>query len=176
MVIKRIEQGFAQLGVLLAWLMIALAALAASVLVLRYAFGIGSIAIQDAVIYLNALLVMLGLSVTLMTDAHVRVDVVSTRWPARWQGLRDVLGVVLLLLPMMLVIGWYGWEYVARSWAMHESSGDAGGLAGVYWFKTLILLGDVLLAVATIAFGYRAWQSWRGQRDVHLDASQPHLS
>ncbi len=157
-----IEYGISRLGQVLAWLMIALALLAVLVLVLRYGFGIGSVALQDAVIYVNAILVLLGLSVALTANAHVRVDVVTTRWSESAQGLRDLLGVIFLLLPMILAIGWFSWDYVARSWAIHEGSGDAGGLAQVYWIKTMILIGDALLLLSAIAFGWRAFLAWRG--------------
>jgi TRAP-type mannitol/chloroaromatic compound transport system permease small subunit len=156
------ESAFTRLGVVLAWLMIGLALLATSVLVLRYGFGIGSVALQDVVVYLNALLVLMGISVTLISNAHVRVDVWSSRWSDKTQALRDVLGVVVLLLPMVAAIAWFSWDYVARAWSMQEGSGDAGGLAGVYLIKTLMLVGDGLLLLAAIAFGYRAWQAWLG--------------
>jgi TRAP-type mannitol/chloroaromatic compound transport system permease small subunit len=142
--------------------MLGLAVLATSVLVLRYGFGVGSTALQDTVLYLNALLVLLGISVTLTANAHVRVDVWSSRWQDKTRALVDFVGVLVLLLPMIVAIGWFGWDYVARSWLMHEGSGDAGGLAGVYLIKTLMLVGDGLLLLAAIAFGYRAWQAWLG--------------
>jgi TRAP-type mannitol/chloroaromatic compound transport system permease small subunit len=63
---------------------------------------------------------------------------------------------------MIVAIGWFGWDYVSRSWAMAEGSGDVGGLAGVYWVKSLILVGDALLLLAAGAFAYRAWLAWRG--------------
>lgn len=160
--IRQIEYVMQRLAGVLAWLMLALALLAASVLVLRYGFGVGSTALQELVIYLNAFLVMLGLSVTLLDNAHVRVDVVSTRWSAPVQALRDVLGVVFLLLPMIVAIAWFSWDYVARAWAIQERSGDAGGLAGVYWFKSFILLGDALLFIVAVVFAVRAWRTYRG--------------
>lgn len=163
--VRLIERVFEGLATLLAWLMIGLAVLATSVLVLRYGLGISTTAVQDAVIYLNAALVMLGLSVTLLANAHVRVDVLADRWPTPLQALRDLLGVIFLVMPMLAVIAWHGWDYVARAWAMGEGSGDAGGLAGVYWFKSLILVGVVLLFVAALVFGYRAFQVWRGQAE-----------
>ena len=163
--VRVIERAFDGLAILLSWLMIGLAVLATSVLVLRYGLGISTTAVQDAVIYLNAALVMLGLSVTLLTNAHVRVDVLADRWPSPLQALRDLLGVIFLVMPMLAVIAWHGWDYVARAWAMGEGSGDAGGLAGVYWFKSLILVGVVLLFVAALVFGYRAFQVWRGQAE-----------
>lgn len=161
--VRVIERAFEGLATLLAWLMIGLAVLASSVLVLRYGLGFSTTAVQDAVIYLNAGLVMLGLSVTLLANAHVRVDVLSDRWPTPLQALRDLLGVIVLVMPMLAVIAWHGWDYVARAWAMGEGSGDAGGLAGVYWFKSLILVGVALLFVAAWVFAYRAFQVWRGK-------------
>jgi TRAP-type mannitol/chloroaromatic compound transport system permease small subunit len=156
-----IENSINRLGVVLAWLMLGLALLAVSVLVLRYGFGIGSVALQDMVIYLNSLLVLLGISVTLTANAHVRVDVLSSRWSAQRQALRDLLGVIFLLLP----IAWFSWEYVARSWAIHEGSGDAGGFSQVYWVKSLILLGDLLLLLSAIAFAWRVFLAWRQQAE-----------
>jgi len=172
-VVRVIESGLTRLGVVLSWLMLGLAVLASSVLVLRYGFDIGSTALQDAVLYLNALLVLLGISVTLTANAHVRVDVWSSRWQDKTRALVDFVGVLLLLLPMIVAIGWFGWDYVARSWAMHEGSGDAGGLAGVYWIKSLMLVGDALLLLAAIAFGYRAFWAWRGQ-GVEMPLEQQH--
>lgn len=166
--VRVIESSLTRLGVVLAWLMLGLAVLASSVLVLRYGFGVGSSALQDAVLYLNALLVLLGISITLTANAHVRVDVWSSRWQDKTRALVDLLGVVFLLLPMVAAIAWFGWDYVSRSWAMHEGSGDAGGLAGVYWVKSLILVGDALLFFAALAFAYRAWLAWRG-----LDTESP---
>lgn len=160
--IRQIEYIMLSLDRLLAWLMLGLAVLAASVLVLRYGFGFGSTALQESVIYLNAFLVMVGLSVTLLANAHVRVDVVSTRWSAPMQALRDVLGVLFLLLPMIIAIAWFSWDYVERAWVIQERSGDAGGLAGVYWFKSFILLGDALLFVVAVVFGVRAWRAYQG--------------
>ncbi len=171
--VRVIESSLTRLGVVLAWLMLGLAVLASSVLVLRYGFGVGSSALQDAVLYLNALLVLLGISITLTANAHVRVDVWSSRWQDKTRALVDLLGVVFLLLPMVAAIAWFGWDYVARSWAMAEGSGDAGGLAGVYWVKSLILVGDALLFLAAIAFGYRAFWAWRGQ-DIKMSVEQQH--
>lgn len=157
-----IEQLMSRLGGLLAWLMIGLVVLAVSVLVLRYGFGVGSIALQDMVVYLNSLLVLLGLSVTLTANAHVRVDVWSARWSEKTQALRDLLGVIFLLLPMIIAIAWFSWDYVVRAWMIHEGSGDAGGFAYVYAVKTLIVVGDGLLLISALAFGWRAFLAWKG--------------
>jgi len=170
--VRVVERAFDGLSVVLAWLMIGLALLATSVLVLRYGFGVATTAVQEAVIYLNAALVILGLSVTLLANAHVRVDVLSDRWPTHFQALRDLVGTLFLLIPMLAVIAWHGWDYVVRAWVMSEGSGDAGGLAGVYWFKSLILVGVALLFMAALLFAYRAFLVWRGQAEALVNHAQ----
>jgi TRAP-type mannitol/chloroaromatic compound transport system permease small subunit len=92
----------------------------------------------------------------------VRVDVLSARWSEKTQALRDLLGVIFLLLPMIIAIAWFSWDYVLRAWMIHEGSGDAGGFAYVYLVKTVMLLGDGLLLMAALAFGWRALLAWKG--------------
>ena len=44
------------------------------VVLLRYGFHIGSIALQESVMYLHGIVFMLGILYALKHDAHVRVD------------------------------------------------------------------------------------------------------
>ena len=46
-----------------------------AVVVMRYALGIGSIRLQESVLYAHAALFMLAAAWTLQVDGHVRVDV-----------------------------------------------------------------------------------------------------
>ncbi|WP_269471143.1 TRAP transporter small permease subunit [Thiomicrorhabdus aquaedulcis] len=63
------------LGKTVAWGSISLVAITALVVVLRYGFDTGSIALQEAVMYNHALLFMLGIAYTYQQDKHVRVDI-----------------------------------------------------------------------------------------------------
>ena len=62
-------------GRLLAWLCLAMAILAGMVVLLRYGFGVGSVAMQELVTYMHASLFMLGTAFTLKRGGHVRVDI-----------------------------------------------------------------------------------------------------
>ena len=62
-----------------AWLTVVMVLLMALIVALRYLFQIGSIAMQEAVIYVNALLFTLGAAYTLKEQRHVRVDMLYTR-------------------------------------------------------------------------------------------------
>lgn len=108
------------------------------VVITRYGFNIGSIAVQETLTYCNALLFMLGAAWTLKHDGHVRVDIFYGRLSARGRLWIDLFGALFLLLPVSIFIIWISWDYVLASWRIREQSGDTGGLPWVYLLKTLI--------------------------------------
>ena len=57
------------------------------VVIARYAFGSGSIALQESVIYLHAFTFMLGASFALKRSAHVRVDIFYRQFSTRGRHL-----------------------------------------------------------------------------------------
>ena len=138
-------------GRLVAWCAPALVLVTFAVVVLRYAFDLGWIALQESALYLFALLFLLGAAYTLRHDEHVRVDNFSHRLGARGRAVVDLLGSLLLLLPMSLFIFWISWEYVALSWELREGSREAGGLPGVFLLKGAILLLAATLALQGVA-------------------------
>ena len=115
--------------------------------VLRYGFNIGWIAMQESVLYLHTTVFMLAMGYTLKHDGHVRVDVFYREFSKRTKAWVDLVGTLVLLVPVCIFIGWVSLDYVASSWELKEASMEAGGLPGVYLLKSLILLmtGTVLL-------------------------------
>lgn len=133
-------------GRLLSWLSLAMVVVTFLVVVLRYGFNTGSIALQESITYLHALLFMLCAAYTLKHDAHVRVDIFYQRAGPRTRAWIDLLGTLLLLVPVCGFILYDSMDYVATSWAIHEGSSEAGGLNGVYLLKTAIpLMAGLLL-------------------------------
>ncbi|MGB1581882.1 MAG: TRAP transporter small permease subunit, partial [Nevskiales bacterium] len=129
-----------------------------AVVVLRYFFNFGSIALQESVTYLHAMVFMLAAAYTLQNDGHVRVDIFYGRWPALRRAWVDMLGSLLLLLPFALSLMAFSWAYVGASWAQLETSAEPGGLPFVYLLKTLILIMGAQLALQAIAQALKAWQ------------------
>src|SRR6202167_3250224 len=87
-----------------------------AVVVMRYALGIGSIRLQESVLYAHAAVFMLAAAWTLQIDGHVRVDVFYAQAKPRTRALIDLAGAVVFLLPFAAVLGWLSTAYVARSW------------------------------------------------------------
>ncbi|MBN2887083.1 MAG: TRAP transporter small permease subunit [Chromatiaceae bacterium] len=144
-----------RLGEAVAWFSLAMVLVTFAVVVLRYVFDLGWIALQESVTYMHGALFMLGIAYTLKRDGHVRVDIFYQRLSRRARAWIDLGGTLLLLLPVAMLILWYGWDYVAESWRVREASREAGGLPGVYLLKSLILLMPLLLLVQGLALAAR---------------------
>ncbi|WP_232023940.1 TRAP transporter small permease subunit [Sulfurivermis fontis] len=149
-------------GRLIAWLTLAMVLVTCAVVVLRYAFNLGWIALQESITYLHALVFMLGAAYTLRHDGHVRVDIFYRRLSPRGQAWVDLLGSLLLLLPVCVFILWISWDYVAASWSLLEGSRDAGGLPLVYLLKSVIPLMALLLLIQGLGQALRSLLVLRG--------------
>ncbi len=134
-------------GVLVSWLALAMVLMTFVVVVLRYVFDSGSIALQESATYLYALLFMLGVAYTLQQDGHVRVDILYQRFSARGRAWVNLLGTLCLLVPVSVFLLASSWGYVADAWAVREGSREAGGIPGVWLLKTLLLVMPVLMLV-----------------------------
>src|SRR5690606_33654838 len=121
------------------------------VVINRALFNSGSVAMQDSVTYMHALVLMCASAYTLRCDGHVRVDIFYRRYSPVQKAWLDTLGTLLLLLPFCAFTMVISWQYVASAWAIREGSADAGGIPGVFLLKTLIPLNGALLALQGIA-------------------------
>jgi len=138
-------------GRIVAWLTLVMVLVTGTVVLLRYAFNTGSIALQESITYLHATVFMLCAAYTLKHDAHVRVDIFYQRCTPRTRAWIDLLGTLLLLLPVCMFILVSSLDYVSAAWAVHEGSREAGGLNGVYLLKTLIPVMAVLMLLQGVA-------------------------
>jgi TRAP-type mannitol/chloroaromatic compound transport system permease small subunit len=148
---KWINQLNYRVGQMISWLTLLLVALVISVVLFRYFLGIGSIAIQESVSYVHAIIFMLGLAYTLQRDGHVRVDIFYREFSARRKALVDLLGTALFLLPFCGLILFSSWDYVMASWSIKETSSETDGIAAVYLLKTLMIIMPATLALQGIA-------------------------
>ena len=144
-----------------AWLNIGMVAATGVVVVLRYAFDVGAIFLQESVVYLHGAALLLGLSYALQHDDHVRVDVLYARLGDRAKTLIDVLGHVLFLLPLCVTIAVVSTPYAVRSWEVLEGSPEVGGVPAVFLLKTLLPVAAALLFVQAAALAVRGLRRLR---------------
>lgn len=152
-----------RIGHAISWLTLFMVVVTCVVVVLRYLFNLGWIAMQESVTVMHALLFMLGAAYTLRHEGHVRVDLLYNGLSPRGRARVDLLGALLLLLPTCVFLFWMSWDYVAASWAIHEGSREAGGLPGVWLVKGVMLVMPVLLLLQGLAQAGRAWLRLQGE-------------
>jgi TRAP-type mannitol/chloroaromatic compound transport system permease small subunit len=139
------------------WCALAMVLVQFTVVLMRYLLGIGSIWLQESIVYAHAALFMLAAAWTLQVGGHVRVDIFYAGAGPRTKAWIDLVGALVFLLPFAVVLALLSWPYVARSWALLERSREASGLPLVFALKTLIPLLAVLLGLQGVAQAIRAW-------------------
>jgi TRAP-type mannitol/chloroaromatic compound transport system permease small subunit len=137
------------LGKSVSWLTALMAVTTFTVVVLRYAFDLGSIVLQESVIYMHGIVFLLGIPYTLQTDGHVRVDILRGRWGVAGRARVEIAGHVLFLIPVSATILVSSLTYVAASWRVLEGSPEVGGIPGIFVLKSLIpVMAGLLLLLA----------------------------
>jgi TRAP-type mannitol/chloroaromatic compound transport system permease small subunit len=153
---ERIDRISIRIGRAAAWFILVVVVVQFAVVLLRYGFGMGSIRLQESVVYAHALAFMLAAAWTLKAGAHVRVDVFYRDASERTRATVDLFGTLILLLPMAGLILWMSVPYAMRSWAILEGSQETSGLPRVFLLKTAIPVFAVLVILQGVAEAARA--------------------
>jgi TRAP-type mannitol/chloroaromatic compound transport system permease small subunit len=151
-----IDRAVAAIGRAAAWCCLYVVLAEFAVVVLRYALGLGSIRLQESVLYAHAALFMLTAAWTLQVGGHVRVDIFYAQAKPRTRAIVDLVGTIVFLFPVAFAIAVLSIPYVGRSWAILEHSRETSGLPFVYLLKALIPLLALLIGLQGIAQAIRA--------------------
>ena len=155
---RLIDPLLAKIGECISWLWLLLLAVIVGNVTLRYVFGEGRIELEEIQWHLYSIGFLLGLSYAFQADAHIRVDVLSQRWPTRWRAWLELYGLLLALLPFIVLVLWYSVPFVASSWAAGEISPSPGGLPLRWLIKAVLPLGFLLLFLAALSRLSRIWR------------------
>ena len=85
-------------GWIAAWTCVVLVGLVAGDVLMRYAFSVGSVWLQELQWHLISPIALFGMSYLLLMGEQVRVDVFYERFPSGLQRVIEVIGGLLLLL------------------------------------------------------------------------------
>lgn len=162
---RLIGTGIDGLGWVLGWLTVVMMLVTVLIVFMRYVLDIGSIFLQESVLYMHAGIIMLGLAYTLRQDAHVRVDVIYSRLGRRGQAWVNLIGSFLALFPLVALFGIGSWDYVSSSWAIREQSLEVSGIPAVFLLKTLIPLCALLLALQGVLGALAAIATLKGSQE-----------
>ena len=175
LIIRSIDRFTDITGRAISWLCLVMVVMTLVVVVLRYYFQSGSIALQESITNLHGLVFMLGIAFTLQRGGHVRVDIFYRGFSPRRKALVDLIGGLVFLLPVSLLIFVFSWDYVAASWAIGETSEERSGIQGIYLLKTLLLLMPATLMLQGLAEILRSWMVLMGASPIIEQSIESHL-
>ncbi|MEH6359008.1 MAG: TRAP transporter small permease subunit [Pseudomonadales bacterium] len=139
------------IGHCVSWATLILVLTTCLIVIMRYLFNIGSVALQESLLYMHSLIFLLGAAWTLQKDGHVRVDIFYRPLSAKGKAWVNALGTLLLLIPTCIFLFWISWQYVASSWSYFEGSRESGGIDGIFLLKTLLLVMPALMILQGLA-------------------------
>ena len=152
---KAIDRVTDFIGRLVSWFTVVMVFVVVTVVVTRYFLQVGSIALQESVTYLHAVVFLMGIGYTLRHGGHVRVDIFYRNFSIKRRAIVDVTGGILFLLPVSALIFFLSWDYVMASWSIGETSAENNGLPFVFLLKTLMLLMPASLFLQGLAEIFR---------------------
>lgn len=135
----------------LSWLTVAVVILMFANVALRYVFDTGAPWQVELVLALHAITFLGAMGFTQQAGEQVRVDVLYASFPLLRKAWVNMLGSLLLLIPMCLLLMWFSWTFVESSWQLREASSEYNGLQGIFLLKSFLLIGPALLMLQGIA-------------------------
>ncbi|WP_202913244.1 TRAP transporter small permease subunit [Acuticoccus sediminis] len=155
-----------------AWLTLVTVIVCAVVVVLRYAFSIGFVWMQELYVWAYACVFMLGAGYTLLHEGHVRVDIFYAEASARTRAIVNLFGAFVFLLPWLALTAWTSIPYVRASWRLGEGSAQSFGMPAVYLLKSVLLVFCLLLGLQGLALAGRSILTLTGRDEPDVVLSE----
>jgi len=147
-----------------AWLTLSMVIVTFIVVIMRYVFDAGLIWVQESVVWMHAVVFMLGAAYTLRAEEHVRVDIFDRSMGERRRAWVDLIGVIVFLLPLCAFLAWASFDFVTQSWSIGESSRESGGLPYPFvpLLKSVLLLMPLAVSLQGLSMFARSINTLRG--------------
>jgi TRAP-type mannitol/chloroaromatic compound transport system permease small subunit len=137
-------------GRIVSWLTFLMVILLSFNVLSSWLFLSSSIVISESITWMHSANFLLAAAYTLNRNEHVRVDIFYAKMSLKAKAVVDLMGTLLLLLPVCLFIIWASWSYVLLSWKLNEVSAEAGGLPYLFILKGFLIVMPLLLMIEAI--------------------------
>lgn len=139
-----------RVGRITIWLVLVVTLVSTGNAVVRKFFDLSSNALLEVQWYLFSAIFLLCASYALQKNAHVRIDVLASRFSRRTQAAIDIFGTLFFLMPIVALVIWLSSGVFLESFRTGEVSASAGGL--IIWpARLLVPLGFGLLFLQGIS-------------------------
>lgn len=115
----------------------------------------GSFALQELQWHLHGAIAVLAFGYAYTRDAHVRIDVLGDKIPPRLRLWLEFWAVVALMIPFLLVLAWYGYEFAERAFIRGEGSRGGLGLPNRWIIKSAVPVSAILTVMGALSVALR---------------------
>lgn len=107
--------------------------------------------LQDLEWQFHTILFLLALGWTYLVNGHIRVDLVREKLSERGQVWIEFIGCLIFLLPYTILLLYFAWPFVLKSWTLNEQSASFSGIGHRWAIKSFLLLGFALAVMAGLS-------------------------
>lgn len=140
------------------WLVLILTGCFTYEVIMRYGFNNPTVWIFDVSYMLGGSFFVLGMGYTLLKNNHVRVDVFSSKFNVKVKAFIEIVLTLFLFYPAWGILIYRAIPYVYRSWITKEKALESFWQPPIYPFKTIFLIGVILLLLQVTAELYRSFE------------------
>ncbi|HEB79213.1 MAG TPA: TRAP transporter small permease subunit [Rhodospirillales bacterium] len=162
--VKYVDRLNEAIGRGVSWLTLLMVLVTFKVVVLRYAFSVGWVWMQESYVWMHGTVFMMAAGYTLLHDDHVRVDIFYRSASRRYKAWADLFGALFLLLPVIVLSAVTSEAYIVESWSRLEESREAGGLPALFLLKSVIWVFCLLVGLQGLSLAGRSLLTLTGER------------
>lgn len=138
-------------GYTVMWVNLLLIAAIVTQVLMRYAFNQNYPMLDEIQWHFYGMVTMVGLSFAMVTDSHVRVDLLHMQLSRRTQRIIEIIGILALVVPFLYLMLDQGFDYFYESLRVNERSNSPTGLPARWALKAVIPISFILLGMASLA-------------------------
>jgi TRAP-type mannitol/chloroaromatic compound transport system permease small subunit len=139
-----------KVGRWLAWLILVAVIISTVNAVVRKVLNTSSNAWLEAQWYLFGAVFLGCAAYTFLKNEHIRIDIFSSKMSQRYRNIVELVGHIFFLMPLCIMMIYYGFPFFYNSFRISEMSTNAGGL--IQWpAKLMIPVGFCMLFAQAIS-------------------------
>jgi TRAP-type mannitol/chloroaromatic compound transport system permease small subunit len=94
---------------------------------------------------------LLGTALTLRDGGHIRIDVLYSHFTPKTKAIIDLLGLLILLLPISAWLTLHLWSYAWQAYLSGETTGASAWNPVVWPFRMVFFAGFAMLTLQALA-------------------------
>lgn len=139
------------IGIAVSFLLLPLIAVTCYEVFVRYVLGDPTTWSYDIGYMLTGALFVLGIALTLREQAHIRIDVLYSRFNKKHKKYADLFAYLVCGLPICLWLSWELWDYVIEAYQRDERSGQSAWNPIIWPFRLCFFVGFVSFSLQLLS-------------------------